>query len=334
MFWAVGDARTLCACEDPALALAAQDFTLTKRSSRPIRRFEVIVQTLSYAPASAPPKIEIPASARKPWALSQLPAFPPVASRLLSLLSKSDVGFREITALILSDPAIAAEVLRMANSPLFAAKNSIGNVLQAVALLGSDRVKGIACTVAIKNYMRNALKSPMLSRCWSHSLATAVITSEIGQISMLDAGACYTAGLLHDIGRLMLIAAYPKPYTNLLAVCTDFSLPLLQAERDIFDIDHCEAGLAMASEWNLPAELRVSIADHHRPFGGGVLDVKGAVHFACRLADSTGFGASAIKSQPPDEVVAELPEWERERLKPNWEQFKQLIASRIASLSG
>ena len=254
----------------------------------------------------------------------------------MALLSKTDVGFREVTELIAADPAVSVEVLRMANSPLFGAKSSIGNVLQAVALLGSDRVKGIACTVALKNYMRGSLKSPGLTKCWSHSLAVAVISSEISQISMLDAGTCYTAGLLHDIGRLMLIAAFPKPYTNLLAVCHEFDISLLEAERDLFDIDHCEAGLCMAAEWSLPAELRDAIALHHQARPQRVLDVPGAIYFACRLADSIGYSASppAATAPAPEEIVAEMPEWERDRFKPEWTQFKQQVENRIASLGG
>ena len=107
------------------------------------------------------------------------------------------------------------------------------------------------------------MKAPLLRRCWSHSLACGMFSQELATACFMKADEAYTAGLLHDIGRLGLLAAYPVEYANVLNVAVEYSFDVLHCERELFDIDHSEAGAWLAEQWKLPPELSVIAAHHH-----------------------------------------------------------------------
>ena len=166
--------------------------------------------------STPPPVVESALTAKRPWALRELPPFPPIASRLLGLLAREEGGLREISDLINKDAAFAAEVLRIANSSLFGLQSKISSILQSIAFLGTERVKGLAFTVAIRCYLKRALAHDILRRGWRHNLACAVIAEEMSGRLYLDGAQAYTAALMHDIGRLAFLAAYPRQCVNLL----------------------------------------------------------------------------------------------------------------------
>jgi putative nucleotidyltransferase with HDIG domain len=269
-----------------------------------------------------------------PWALCKLPSFPPIATQLLQALSKDDVEIRELTRLISSDAAFSAEILRLANSALFGLEAQIDSLTHAVLLLGLSRVKGLAMTVAImKGYLKGVLKSETLRRCWTHSLACAFLAEEIAPACGVDKDYAYTAGLLHDIGRLSVLVAYPAEYTNLLKVAEDNSFDVLECERQLFDIDHCEAGRWLAGQWKLPPEFGEVLGRHHEPFAGPKLGVVGLTNVACRLADTLGFGVLEAKQLPDIEQIArEMPAGVRDPIGLDPEELKARIGGRIVAL--
>ena len=198
-----------------------------------------------------------------PWALRLLPPFPAIAHRILALASKEDVGASELGGLIKLDPSFSAELLRFANSALFGARREVTSLSQAVARLGMDRVKSMATFVALNNMVRTSVRALALRKVWVHSVVTAIIAEEAARISCLDCEIAYTTGLLHNLGTLGLMSAYPDEYSRMLEVSNDFGLDLLQTERDLFEIDHCAAGAYLALDWSFPDQLAGAIATHH-----------------------------------------------------------------------
>ena len=140
---------------------------------------------------------------------------------------------------------------------------------------------------------------PELQRCWRHSLATAVLAEELARVASLRPDQAYTAGLLHDLGRLALLAACPGRYTNLLRWMEtdgpkDDSSYLLEYERQHFEIDHCEAGLALGRRWGLPDELCMIAGHHHEAVDIEEFDVANVARLSCALADTLGFGVVTV----------------------------------------
>ena len=131
------------------------------------------------------------------------------SSRVLALASQEDASLAGMADLVLMDPSFAAELLRFANSPLFGVRGEIRSVVQAVLLVGLDRVKTMATVVAVNCMIRSSVRLPALRKVWLHSLATARIMEEIGRVTNVTREGGYTLGLLHNLGTLGLMSAYP-----------------------------------------------------------------------------------------------------------------------------
>ena len=268
-----------------------------------------------------------------PWALRQLPSFPAVATKVLQLLAKEDVPIRRIVDLIRTDPAFSAGILRVANSALFGFVAQVETVKHAVVIVGLDRVRTLTLTVAMGSYLKAALRIVTLRGCWRHSLACALLSEELATSCSVHLDRAYTAGLLHDIGRLGLLVAYPAEYSNVLAVTEENSMDILQVERDLFDIDHCQAGRWLMKEWKFPEEFHDIAARHHSEPTTGEFDLLALVRLACRLADTLGFQAvKPARLWTFQEIQAALPEPLQQRFNPDPDSLRTRVATVIDSL--
>lgn len=263
----------------------------------------------------------------------KVPPFPPIAARLLTLLSDPDVDIGEVSEIISNDVKLTARLLQGANSPLFGLGVPIGNVRQAIALLGFERTLQIVVMNATTAYAGRAPSTAELQSCWQHSIATGMIADEIGKSCDVFTKAAFTVGVLHDIGRLGLIVAYPFEYERIVRDAAGRYLDLLDFEREQFGIDHAEAGRVLAETWNLPEDFRLIAGRHHDPCEGSELDLLRIVHVACRLADALGYGVfPAQEGSCIDTIMEELPQRARRRLLKNPEQLSAHIDTHISAL--
>ncbi len=145
--------------------------------------------------------------------LCNLPAFRPAVNRLLSISPEADTAMDEYIAVFRSDPALATEVLRIANSGLLALRSTVTSVRHAVVVLGLDWVRSLALQVALRAYAP-AGRGPETRQIWRHSMASALIGEALGVRYGIQRGVGYTAGLVHDVGRLGLMQAYGKTYAS------------------------------------------------------------------------------------------------------------------------
>jgi putative nucleotidyltransferase with HDIG domain len=243
-----------------------------------------------------------------PWALRLLPPFPAIAHRILALASQEDVGAHEVGALVRLDPSFSAELLRFANSALFGSCQTVTSLTQAVTILGMDRVKSMATFVALHNMVHSSVRALALRKVWVHSVVTAIIAEEVARLFRMDGEVAYTAGLLHNLGTLGLMSAYPGEYSRMLEVSNVFGFDLLQTERDLFEIDHCDAGAYLAVDWSFPDELAAAIATHHDDPVSGQRDLDNIIKVSWRLTDTLGFAAfSPARDWPLEELMAYLP---------------------------
>lgn len=269
---------------------------------------------------------------RTPVDLAEIPAFPPIALRVLDLLSRDDVRVPDLTGLISSDPVLAAQVLRLANSAQFGHKSRIDNLNRALTTLGLSRVQSLSITVATCNYARVALKFAELRRCWQHTLACAVLSRELARACGLPEDRAYGVGLLHDIGRLALLVCYPAEYALLLRDADRDIEGLLNLESRRFGMDHCEAGRQLAARWQLPPDFAVAAGRHHDTPSGEAPDLLTVVHVACRLADALSFSVVApLRPAAFEDVVALLPPAARQRLGADAEVLRAEVQRSIES---
>ena len=146
--------------------------------------------------------------------IRKLPAFSPVAVKLMLLVADEDVSFKEVAKLFSLDPVLAGQILKLANSGLYGRQVAIQSVLQAVAMLGLKSISRIAITAALTSGFPRPI-SPWVRDWWRHSIASALIADRAGQ-GNLSADFGYTAGLLHAVGLLALFRYAPEEYPKLL----------------------------------------------------------------------------------------------------------------------
>ena len=265
-------------------------------------------------------------------ALSKVPPFPPIAARLLALLADEPVQLGDVAELIGSDPTFSARLLQRVNSVEFGLPDPVSDVGRALALLGLDQTRQITVTLATATYAKGTLGSADLRRCWEHTVATAILADQISKACGAFADVAYTAGIIHDIGRLGLLVAYRREYERIIRVAAARCLDLLDYECEQFGVHHAEAGRILAERWGLPAEFLVIAGRHHDPCEGGELDLLRIVHVACRLADALGFDITRPLLPPSIEVVlSDLPGRARERLQTDPAEWRAQIEQRIRS---
>lgn len=237
------------------------------------------------APAASRPLAD---AAMQPWAIKNLPPFPAVALQLMGLLD-SDVPVKDVVKLLRMDPALTAEILRVSNSPLYGLSRHVDSVSHAVVVLGGDAVKRLALTVALGRFTQKFMKHKGLRRCWDHSVACGLIAEDLAEFAGQTRDRAYTAGLLHDVGRLALLACYPNEYDNLIAVASENDFDFRLTEKKLFEVDHCSAGHWLSSSWNLPPDMNEAIAGHHEPdlVPGSLTSL---IAVSDRLAAALGYG--------------------------------------------
>jgi HD-like signal output (HDOD) protein len=272
-------------------------------------------------------------NSEKPWALINLPPFPAVALKLLRLIDMDEVGIQKLTNLIRADVALSTEILTIANSALYAFRSEITSILQATVLLGLQRVKALAVTVGMRVYLTDSMKIPALLACWRHSLACALLAEELAIGNFMDKDSVYTAGLIHDIGRLALAVIQPAPYAHFLTTTEAHPCDLLKQERELFGIDHCQAGRWLVEAWKLPGTFAEVTAHHHAEPKNGESGTVGLVRNACRLADALGFAAvQSLDARSYPELLEQLSARERKQLPSDQEELALKIATKINAM--
>ena len=267
-----------------------------------------------------------------PWALKDLPAYRPVARKLMRLTARQDVQLEQIQQVLRMDAAFTVDVLRLANSPLIGMRGEIKSVMQAVMMLGLERIKSLAATLSLRAFLSAAPRDALLAS-WRHNLATAILCERLARILVIDNDTCYTAGLVHYIGRLALLSAFPEKYERILSVQPSDDFDLLQCEKSIFDIDHCQAGKWILEQWDFPEELReVAFLHHEKPQPGASILLR-VVHVGWRMADLLGF---SVMSKPIvgqiEEITSVLPAKAREQVLGEFDRLAEDVAFKINAI--
>jgi putative nucleotidyltransferase with HDIG domain len=262
------------------------------------------------------------------WDPDSVRPFPAVALRALKLMAGTDTALLELCNLIRADAAFSTAVLRIANSPLIAFSKNVTSVLQASMLLGFVQLRRMVITVGLRAYFNNSF-TPLLRACWTHSLASAIIAERTADWSLLDKEFAYTAGILHDIGRVALATLMPEPYARVIERGAEWPQDILQSENELCGIDHCRAGRSLVTAWKLPEPFLDITACHHIP----EMRLPGTASLiapSCAMADALGFSVVKCRStRSYSDIVAEFPARARARFPSEGEEFAADIANEI-----
>ncbi|MFT3830745.1 MAG: HDOD domain-containing protein [Opitutaceae bacterium] len=236
------------------------------------------------------------------------PAPPTVVARLVGMLAKDSVTAEEIGALMALDASMAARVLQLANSVALAGCTPVDSIPEAVLRVGVDGVRDIVFSLAMAGAMRPAHFD--YRPFWRHSLAVA-FTAQSLQTRALSLGRpfpeTYAAGLLHDVGMLVLDRALGTAYREVVEVARTTSRALVEVEHELLGTDHAQAGGRMLEVWRFPSLLVDAVANHHRPWNSGQ-SITHLVHLADFVCNHQGIhhGSGFFPHECDERVWAEL----------------------------
>lgn len=198
--------------------------------------------------------------------LGDLPPLPQVATRIIRISAKSDTSSKELQRLIRTDQALAAQVLKVANSAMFGRVREVSTLTQAIMTLGFFTTRSVALASSVKNLFNRGPVGAQERILWEHALATAITASafcmSMGHAAIEEV---FLAGLIHDIGKNVLMLKFPEGYGALLRRASDQEEDLLSLELDSFDFDHTMVGEALLQSWNLSESIAAVVRWHHDP---------------------------------------------------------------------
>lgn len=201
--------------------------------------------------------------------IDEVASLPGICGRVNALISDPDSSVRTLAQLISQDPGLSIKLLRIANSVFYGRAKDIETVEEALNVIGMQRTGEIVLgTVAMDTFSGIPNELVTMEDFWMHSLYCAIAARLLAKrINSPAAESIFIAGLLHDIGQLLLFHVRPEESRQaILMTIEDVSEPdMMEAEQQIFGFDHCQIGAALAQQWQLPDLLSTAIRYHHAP---------------------------------------------------------------------
>ena len=239
-----------------------------------------------------------------------LPTLPEIYTKVSAQLDDIDASVEDIGQTVATDPAISYKILTMVNSAYFGLPNEISSISQAISLIGRFRLKQILIGALLSEVFKG-LDSPnfLLKDFWEHSIRTAIIAKQLAIDSDYaeEPETIFTAGLLHDVGRLILAAQRPEVLPEIDQRSVLNRIEIAQAEIDIIGISHTEIGGALMQKWDFPDLIWVCVRNHHRPdYHGAFFNAAQFIYLANQLAHH---------DTPNDEtetgvILSQIPNWQ------------------------
>ncbi len=215
-----------------------------------------------------------------------LPHLPDTLLRLVNIVSDPDSTLREIVEVIRYDQALTAEVLRLCNSAYFGLARRVESVDDAVCLLGTVKVFQLVMAAHARAMLNRPQAGYGLSAgvLWQHSVGVAVAAQHVARLlGLSQTGLLFTAGLLHDTGKIVLNEFVSKEYAEIARRVAEDRLAFCEAETEVLGYAHPEVGARLAERWSLPESIVRCIRYHHEP---DALPEPDAIVDAIYLADS------------------------------------------------
>ncbi|RJP69321.1 MAG: HDOD domain-containing protein [Candidatus Abyssobacteria bacterium SURF_17] len=248
--------------------------------------------------------------------IKELSTLPTVMLRILEVMNNPVADARDVEREIMEDPVITAKVLKMANSAFYGANRDISSVSQAVVLMGFAEVQNIALSVSIFSRFAEPTKVFDRRQFWEHCFATAVTAEALQRRVNAQTNDGFVAGLLHDIGRVVLDQYFPNEFRDIIAMAETQKIPLLDAERKVLGVTHGDIGYWVAEKWRLPPLLTDAILFHHSPFSCRESYVlTSIVHVADVISKAfSGYMKDEIVPSPKDESAFRLLNLDSEKV--------------------
>ena len=190
----------------------------------------------------------------------KLPSLPIVYTELKNLMDRPYVSNKNIADVIKKDQSVMAKVLKLCNSPLYGKRQEITNLTNAVTYIGYDILKGIVLQISLVGMFKsktNSIPDFKPSSFWEHSIGTAHLSELIAKELQLPKNEnYYIAGLLHDIGKLLIYFVYPDEFEDVVINQISSDITNCESEKEVLGVDHTEIGYYLTETWKFHKEIK------------------------------------------------------------------------------
>lgn len=234
--------------------------------------------------------------------IHDLPSLSAVVVELLTSMENDDVDVHVLGAKIARDQALTAKTLRLANSSFYGMASTVTTIHQAISVLGFHSIRTLVTACAISgSFAAGPGVMFDFKAFWRHVVATAVCAKLLAVRFKLNPDTAFTAGLLHDIGTLVLATRFPAEYGQMLAYRRQHDCYIIEAEQVIFGLDHAATGSALAAYWKFPEAIQRAVAEHHSDAcaDAGAASLQLVVHVANTVAHALDLSALEDDMAPP-----------------------------------
>lgn len=213
--------------------------------------------------------------------IRNLPSLPVVVLEVLKSFEEPDASVGMLADKVSQDQALAAKTLRIANSSFYGLSRKVTTIQQAIAILGFDSVRTLIAAAAVTDiFSGNANSTFDFKAFWQNAIGTGLCAKLLAQQLNFNQDNAFVCGLLHDIGRLVLVTRFPEQYMKALRYRDDKDCYIIEAERATLETDHASVGRALADYWKFPLIMQKAIGNHHHPQEDDLNDIPALVHVA------------------------------------------------------
>ena len=235
-----------------------------------------------------------------------LPTLPTVVSKMIQLVDNPKTSASSLARLIYTDQALTARILKLANSAYYGFPREISTVNMAIVVLGFNTVKEMGLSLSVFEFFKNGYNDRTfdISRFWQHSIACGSAARMLARrLNYHLMGEAFVAGLLHDIGKVILRQYLQKEFLSIIDRVSNQGADLDEAEMDIVGTTHSQIGAWLAEKWNLPRIIVDGIAFHHLPWDAQVDQILVAIvsiaNYLCHLSEIGSSGR--LHPKKPDD---------------------------------
>jgi HD-like signal output (HDOD) protein len=250
--------------------------------------------------------------------MGTLPSMPTLYFDILKELGSPQATIENVGITIAQDPGMTAKMLQLVNSAFFGLRRQLTDPAEAVSQLGLETIKSLVLGIHVFSEFESSEKDGLsVQNLWQHSLATAATARRIAQWERQENNIVeesFTAGLLHDVGRLVFISNLPAEYAAAMKRSRDEQTPLVEIEKEVFGASHAEVGGYLLGLWGLPISLVEAAVFHHAPrqCRGRQFGPLSMVHASNVLAHERAEGlSSTLLPQMDYNYLGQIGMWER-----------------------
>ncbi len=224
--------------------------------------------------------------------INDIPTLPASVLRVMQMIEDPFCSSSDLAKVIQGDPAMAAKVLKLANSSYYGFRQKIGNIPQAVTLLGFATLKNTLLAAAVFDMFRVAGTGFDLPALWTHSVTTATAAKLLAKrAGYPQSENAFTAALMHDVGKIILARFVPQGLAEIVETVHSEQLAMYDAEKKVLGLSHPALGAWVLGRWGLPSPIVEAVEFHHHPTRAqGSFDLAGIVYLANILAHRSGIG--------------------------------------------